>query len=273
MRYYLISTYLFFVFCLFSCEEQTPLKTNSETNAMLVVEGIITNELDYFSIKLSNSVSNINDTITPNSGAIVKIISAVNGNQNVQEINLVEDSQVKGKYNSPSQQRAVLNRDYTLQISYDGKIYTAKAIMIPISAINPVTYYSLSDTLSLYRINENFNSKENAMFEITYDWDFNNDCDSCKAKAYYYSLNSIDVGQIFAPAKQNVKFPKGTVIIQKKYALSDSHADFIRQFLLETEWNGGYFDENPAPVAGNLSSGAVGYFGACMVLSDTLIVE
>jgi hypothetical protein len=43
--------------------------------------------------------------------------------------------------------------------------------------------------------------------------------------------------------------------------------------LMETEWRGGIFDVQHGNVITNLSSGAIGYFAASTVVTDTIFIE
>jgi hypothetical protein len=99
------------------------------------------------------------------------------------------------------------------------------------------------------------------------------DNDSCRAMIIYYSLNTIDVAEMFKPEKEQVVFPAGTIVFRKKYSLNEAHAAFIRTLLSETEWRGGLFDVQPGNVQTNLSKGAIGYFAASTVVSDTTIIK
>jgi hypothetical protein len=81
------------------------------------------------------------------------------------------------------------------------------------------------------------------------------------------------VAEEFGPAKQEIWFPAGTTLIRKKYSLTKSHQEFIRSLLIETEWRGGLFDMEQGNVLTNFSHGTRGWFAACMVISDTNIVE
>jgi hypothetical protein len=98
------------------------------------------------------------------------------------------------------------------------------------------------------------------------------DNDSCRAKIVYYSLNTIDVGEMFKPEQEQVVFPEGTVVHRKKYSMNEAHAAFIRTLLSETEWRGGLFDVQPGNVQTNLSEGAVGYFAASTVVADSTVI-
>jgi hypothetical protein len=82
----------------------------------------------------------------------------------------------------------------------------------------------------------------------------------------------VDIIKEFAPAKQEVLFPEGTMVYRKKYSLSEDHQSFIRSLLIETEWRGGLFDVEHGNVQSNFTNGTLGYFGVCQVLSDSVLV-
>ena len=91
--------------------------------------------------------------------------------------------------------------------------------------------------------------------------------------AFYYTLDVIDVNQIFAPDKEEIIFPKGAKFFRRKYSLSEKHQEFLRSLLSETDWRGGFFDVAQGNVKTNLSSGAVGFFAVSMVQTDITVVD
>ena len=118
---------------------------------------------------------------------------------------------------------------------------------------------------------------EDAMYELFFDWSKVNGYDSLEYNdnhflGYAYTLKTIDINEIFAAKKENAIFPLGTIITEKKYSLTPEHAKFIRAMLSETEWNGNVFEASPANLPTNLSNGAIGFFGGCEVVVDTLVV-
>ena len=50
-------------------------------------------------------------------------------------------------------------------------------------------------------------------------------------------------------------------------------AAYLRALLMETEWQGGAFDEASANLPTNITNGGLGYFAVCGVLADTLVAE
>jgi hypothetical protein len=115
------------------------------------------------------------------------------------------------------------------------------------------------------------------MTEVFYDWSFDHDyCNIygfCTAAETYYTLNNEDVNKAFGPDRQVIRFPVGTTIIRKTYSLSVEHQQFLRSLLMETDWRGGLFDVQAGNVNTNITNGAKGFFGVCMVVSDTTVVQ
>jgi hypothetical protein len=143
----------------------------------------------------------------------------------------------------------------------------------PAVAIFNFINYQLNENDNKYhltRVPFPYNPTLSAMYEVQLDWSSvpgyeNQNPDSCKAKVYYYTLPTLDVSELFAPGIEKVTFPAGTVIIERRYSLTDEHAAFLRAVLLETTWQGGYFNTASANIPTNLSTGAMGFFGACGV--------
>ncbi|MCK4662546.1 MAG: DUF4249 family protein [Bacteroidales bacterium] len=265
--------YILFIIVMFSCEVETDWKLHTDNSPLIVVDGVITNERKAHIIKLTKPIYELNSVAEPVTGAIVAI------NYTDTSVELTETSDNSGIYKTDSTFMAVTGIQYQLTILFENKTYTASAYMVHVTPFKILTYKYIPDT-NMYKIvsiGGSFDSQEASMWEIFLDWsdlpDYNNTNEINKAKLIYYTLPSLDVNQIFAPEKEIIYFPKGTKIIQKKFSLTNEHAEFIRTLLSETEWRGGYFDAIPANLATNLSEGAVGYFGACSVISDSLIVQ
>lgn len=257
-----------------SCEKKANWKLNSSQNSFLVVDGIITNEFKNHKIILSLSVKDLNEPAETLSDAVL-IVS--DGNESY---NFIEDTISPGTFISEAKFTGVINRTYTLNIDYNDNIYSAAANMVPVSVSDPLPYSPVQDT-NLYYIATgitNFNPSESAMYEVVLDWSEvsgyeNMPLHETSAHMFFYILTTIDVNQIFAPGPEIVMFPQGSLMIQRKYSLSSQHEEFIRSLLIETHWHGGNFDIEEGNVYTNLSAGAIGFFGACSVLSDTSVVQ
>jgi hypothetical protein len=245
-----------------SCEDKTDWDLN-EKGRITVADCIITNELKQQELRLYESSGTLNGTVTGISGATVTISDGVN------EHLFTEDPDEPGHYLSQNPFRATLDITYRLVISYANRSDTAFAQM---AAITPMEALDIQASDSLFRVFYH-ESPSASMMEIYYDWsqdtEYTASYGSATASETFYTLNDIEAGNIFAPDRQVIRFPHHTNIIRRKYSLSKTHQDFIRGLLLETDWRGGLFDAEPGNVPTNFHNGLHGWFGACMVLSDS----
>jgi len=192
---------------------------------------------------------------------------------------LKEDTGTSGKYVTDSVATAQFDKNYSLIVLYEGKVYSAQANMIAGKTFQELSY-SKNDDDDLYHIDyvaSEFETEDPAMWEILIDWSAvlgyeNVSPDDCMKKLLFYTLPTLDVSQVFSPTVEQVSFPLGTKIEQRRYSLSGDHAAFARTLLLETSWQGGAFPSDPSNVSTNLSNGALGYFGVCAVNSLSLTV-
>ena len=252
-----------------SCQEITDWKFKPGDNDALVVQAIITDEFKKQEILLSLSYNGINDQPDPVSDAEITIIG---GNETYY---FYEDPVNPGRYQSDKIFSAILNVDYKLEISWNNRIYKAENNMVQVIPFTPVTFkqFQGTDSLTFDQIPPAFSPHEQAMYEIDIDWSHIFPSDTSKAKVFYYTFSTLDVNEIFKPGKQTVIFPKGSTVIEKKYSLNPQTAQYFRALTMENEWQGAAFDEASAEIPTNISSGGLGYFCVCAVLTDTLIAQ
>ncbi len=252
------------MFC--ACEKQTNWDFQS-SDKFIVADCILTNELKNHEIRLYESSPCYNIQPKGISGAIIEI------SDGWQRFSFIEDTAEKGKYISSSPFRASAGNLYQLMISIGGIADTAYAEMVPVT---PLENMAIVEYDSLYRIIQG-SGPGASMTEVYYDWsavpEYCRLFSSCSASEVYYSLDYIDPGKEFAPERIVIPFPRKTVIVRKKFSLSDEHQMFIRSLLLETEWRGGFFDIEQDNVITNFHHGIRGWFAACMILSDTTFFE
>ena len=265
--------HIIFILILSSCVKEEDWVVPENGKEYIVVDGIITNEYKTQQIYLHHSKMELNDVPVPVRGAQVLI-------SNEDEIfQLVEDPEEAGRYITDTIVVARFSKNYSLLIYYKDRFYSAQAYMLPGKTFPELTYKKNDDN-DLYFIDyvaRSFEAEDPAMWEILIDWSFvpgyeSIDPDECKKRLLFYTLPTLDVSQVFAPIVQQVYFPAGTRIIERRYSLTDEHAAYIRTLLLETSWQGGVFPSDPANVTTNLSEGAIGFFGICAVNSISLTV-
>lgn len=268
-------TYLFLLMLLVSCEEQTDWNLQPADNDFIVVDGTITNELKVQTITIMKPVTSLNKQPDPVSGATVLVSS------NLLTHTFHGDLSHPGTYLSDKAFIGIRNETYSLSITSGNRNYSSKAVLAsPVANFNLIEY-QMDANDKKYRFSKvpfPYNPLLSAMYEIRLDWSSapgyeNQNPDSCRAKLFYYVLPTIDVSELFAPGIEKVTFPLGTTISERRYSLTNEHAAFLRALLLETTWQGGYFNTASANIPTNLSIGAMGFFGACGVAEKTEIVK
>ena len=257
------------ILLLASCEEATNWDLDMQPTDFLVVEAHLTNELKSHSVKLSRTMTDLNATPEPVSNAVVAV-----GTEGV-VVYFVEIPEGSGVYYSDSVQ-AVVNKTYQLYINVAGEEYWATTQMAPVEPLKPLSYNLVNEEKGLYEINFQ-DSNDPSKKEYWISWGhlpaFQEDpVTETLAKTYHYTLESIDVNQLFKPDKDKIQFPAGSVVLRKKFSLSDDQQEFYRTFLSETQWRGSPFDIEKGNVITNLSEGAIGYFAVSTVVADTTLI-
>jgi hypothetical protein len=269
-RIWLLTVLMMF---LHGCVKETTWTSKGELPVKLVVDAILTDEVKAQAIRLTFPVPELNQAPEPVAGASVLISNDDSTWQ------LTESTVKPGTYNTPPYFYARLQKTYTLLISLNGRVYSAKASMVPGTAFGELQYVK-DDGTGLYRVDwvaNAFSTEEAAMWELLVDWSrvpgyAHLDSLETHARMLFYTLPTLDVSEVFAPMMQTVLFPAGTSITERRYSISPEHAEFVREMLMETNWAGGLFPTAPANVGTNISSGAFGFFGVCAVTELAVVI-
>jgi hypothetical protein len=248
------------------CEKQYDWNIKEDSFDRLVVDGIVTNELKAQEIKLTRTNQYLNLPSIPVSGAEISVSDG-------QNTYIFSESEPGVYLSLPFQ--AAINNTYQLTINLNDHQFTASSEVEPVTPMEDINYV-WDESKYLYRFIPNEHGKP-SMTEIYYNWSgipwYCESTGSCYAQETFYVLDNIDVNAVFGPEKEKIYFPAGTELIRRKYGITHEHQQFIRSLLMETEWRGGVFDVLQGNVPTNLSNGALGYFAACTVISDTTIVN
>jgi hypothetical protein len=271
----LMPIYILLLFSILSaCEEKIHWDIETEQVNTIVVDAIITNEVKYQHIHLTKPFTDQNDTAVPVTGAFVSIVT-----DNFTVL-FFESPDNPGYYFSEYPASGSIDINYELNIQYEEKVYTAETYMIPVLPANLPGWQYNADK-DLYQIQWNvsqYNPNEQAIYEVIISWSHMVDTSITDtitmARMLNYTLNTLNVNyNIFPQDKEEVWFPKNSIALVKKYSVTDEYGDFLRALLAETEWQGSIFEEARGNLPGNISNGGLGYFSACSVISDTLIVQ
>jgi len=258
-----------------SCEKRINWDITDREFNTIVVEATLTNEYKFHKVKLSLPRTDANQSSLAVTGAIVTVS---NGDTT---LNFIENADMPGIYTADLKFAATLNTTYYLSVYNDSELYEANTYMIPVNISGRLQYAPVEDSAGYYQIywiGPEYSQEEQAMYEIEIDWTHlvngNFEDTITKAKLFHYTFNTIDVSYtIFPQDKEKIYFPKYSIIIEKKYSVTDEYAAYLRALLAETEWQGSLFENARANLPTNITNGGLGYFSVCSVISDTLIVH
>jgi len=266
-----ISALLYFatLMQLTACLEEVDWELSPEQNGHLVVDAILTNEEKIQSLRLSNSYDNLNDSIPSISNAIVTVSSFS------EEYAFFPVAGDPGLYQSQIPFACQKDVPYSLNVFWQDSLYTATTTLSFVAPLQEITFNNIAETDSfeILEVAPLYHPLEQAFYEINLDWTSIVPGDSSRAKMYHYTFRTVDGSELVRPPREQVIFPRGTVLIEEKFGLDDGFAEFLRALVMETEWKGGAFDEASSSLPTNISSGGLGYFAVCGVLSDTIVVE
>jgi hypothetical protein len=256
-----------------SCEEKADWELDTNVPKVIVVEGVLTNERKAHEVRISQPMTDPNNTPQPVRGAFVAIYERDQaGNNRAFRLGEVQ----AGRYVTDTMVRAFSKRLYTLFILYQGQEYWGSSNMVEVPQLLDFEYRKVTGTELWYELILR-DTRKPSMLEINLDWSHlmgfrNHPPEQTSARIIHYTVNSVDVNKIFKPAKEKVIFPAGTRVHRRQYSMNREQEEFVRTLMAETEWRGGLFDVQPGNVRTNLSEGAVGYFSVSEVVEDFHII-
>lgn len=252
-----------------ACEEAIDWELAPTTNGQLSVEAILTDHFSQQSIRLSKSYDGLNGAVPAVTDALVAV--TVNGVM----IAFTPDLSVPGLYKSDLPFSVIKDLEYTLTILWKDQLYTAKSQLSSVAPMPAITFRQMGDTDSLTfgDFVPLYNANQQAMYEMNIDWSHLSNDPKTSAKMFFYTFNTLDVSELVRPVQDTVVFPRGSIIIAKKYGLNDDFAAYLRALAIETNWKGGAFYGASASLPTNISPNGLGFFSTCAILVDTLIAE
>lgn len=255
-----IIIFMFLIPVLHSCDKTYDWTWDRTAQPTVVIDAIITDETKVQTVNLYYSTSALNETPLAISNAEV-IVS------NTDSVFLfTEDPRVKGRYLSDKLFAAQIGTTYTLQVTFNGKTYTATDEMSPAMDFKPLQLsFNEAGLNYISRIADSYEAGNSAMYEVIIKWAAADSAGFEKARILYYTLPSLDVSEVLAPETEIVYFPVSAEITERYYSVSDKYSAFLRALLAETTWQGGLFNSEVANLPTNLSNNAKGFFAVCAV--------
>lgn len=255
-----------------SCTERVDWELEYQETDLIVVEGKITDEAKAHQVRLTFPVYDRNRDPDPLSGALVEI----NDGRAIHP--LTETPAGSGIYLTDPDFAGEVGRGYQLRIRVGEKRITGISFMREVLPFQFMRPYPVQQDPLLYEAYISDEDGGPAIVKMELDWSHVPGYDTLApeethALIYHYSLGSVDVNRIFAPDREHVRFPPGTIVFREKESVSREYEQFLRSMLSETDWRGGIFDVLPGNVRTNLTEGAIGYFTAGAVIRDTVVVD
>jgi hypothetical protein len=269
-----------------SCEREADWPSDEGKLPEIVVEAMLTNEVKNHEVILSLPVTSANENPVMVSGADVKII--LNTSTIFQ---FIEDTLNPGHYFSDSSFAGIPYNSYSLVIRLSpDKMWSGTDVMPDAQIFTHLSLSLASSEDSTYKISsvcQNYDPSEFAMYEISLDWSAvagYNSVDN-KATLYYYTLGTLDMGEILQTDMEYVVFPKGTLIKERRYSISVAYAAWLREILIETQWNNGIVVTQPGNAVSNMIMNVsvgddttdrhniAGFFSACSVVEWNGVAE
>lgn len=256
---------------MFSCNEQVDWDLHFQEEDLLVVEGKISSMFGQHEVRLTRPLYEMNGTPEPVTGALLEIFDGR------QVFALSADPELPGIYRTDSLFAAEPDRFYQLRILHEDKHIRAVTFMREVKAFQFMRVYPVQSDPPLLEAHIS-DSEEPSIVRLELDWSHVNGYQGLPDSAthaviYHYSLNSVDVNEIFKPEQEHVRFPPGTIVFREKESVNPWYAEFLRGMLSETNWRGGMFDVLPGNARTNMEGDAIGFFTAADILRDTIKVD
>lgn len=258
---YLLAT---IAFAFTSCEEVIDYELrNADTK--LVVEGLITNKPGPYTVRLSNTKGYLEEGRTQGVDNAIVTISDNHGNS---ETLLAVGN---GLYKTQTLQ-GVPGYTYYLSAVVDGKTYTAQSYMPSVSTIDSLTFQYRKKT----------HMEDEGYFPILHFAD-------PVGKGNYYRWNVYVNGVLdpdelavlqdelydgsYGHANMGFLVQKNDCLRVELYGIDKPAYNFWHALMNQQNSNGGPFESTPANAPGNISGGAIGFFGASAVSEIEAVVE
>ncbi len=264
--------FISFSFAFFACEETIVLDLD-QTEPVIIIEGLITNHNQKHFVKISRSTDYYaQQAAAPVSGADV-FVEDGEGNQ----FSFVETA--NGRYESSEEFAGAIGKSYTLQVSFEGKTYTAQEKMYSVTTVDSLTYRYAEDL-------DSTDVEENRMLEVLVYLNEPQDEDNYYlAKFYrngeplnddgttvYYFNDDVLNGRIQDfPVPDYFAF--GDSARAELYSISAEGFRFFADLEKILNNDGGLFSGIPANASTNIKGGAIGYFQVSAMEFTELVIE
>lgn len=241
---------------LVSCEKVVDIDL-SGIEPQIVIEGIITDQQEPFTVKISKTNDYFNSANYPAvTDAMVTISDNVGNNEILTEISdgIYQTSLIQG----------VSGRTYTLQVIAEGEEYNATSTMQQAVEVDSISYEYMSSNIGPieqgYKLTCHYDISD---YANTY-CRFNIYCNGELSSKYYISPQIFDFG-IEEPFAVDDSIRIELLVIDKPI---HTYLLMLIELTENKEMTG-----IPANPTSNFSNNALGYFSACTSRSDSIVIQ
>jgi hypothetical protein len=245
---------LAFVFS--SCQEVIEYELDT-AESRLAVEGLITNLPGPYQVRLSHTKGYLAEGRTPGVNGALVIVSDNQGTTDTLKQTgegLYQTSLLQGRPGNTYYLRAVVN----------GKTYTARSYMPAVAPVDSLTFrYRKSGHDEAKDFEPYLHFREPAGKGNYYRW---NVAVNGQVDPDALAVLSDDISDgVYAHAGMGFGLKKGDQLQVELYALDKPAHAFWVALVNQQHAGGGPFERTPANAPGNISNGAIGFFGASAV--------
>lgn len=255
---------LVIIFSFSACEEVIDVDLN-DAAPQLVVEGWIYNTPGPYEIKITLTTNYFENDAAPTVGNALVIIS-----ENTTLIDTLIMTK-PGVYKTQKILNGKIGATYQLKIIYDNNTYEAVAAMKPVAPIDSLSYRYREKTVfddAGYFVSVHF-QEPNTVGDY-YRWLYYRNGELYKKKDEVYASDELYNGN-YISFEFDYNVNQNDTIYLEMFSLERNGYDFFNA-LDEQDNTGDLFDTPPGNIKGNISNGAIGYFGAsAKTVSETII--
>lgn len=261
--------------CLFvSCEETVTIDVN-QAEAKVVIQGLVTNQPDHQYVRVSSTVGFYADGIAP---AVSSANVSVSDDTGL-SFSFSESTEEPGLYLPDNDFNGQVGRTYTLNVTVDGKDYTATEELLPITTIDSMTY-----EIDQERFNKSDNNG-NYYSALMYTKEPQDEDNFYMFKFYRNGVWLNDNGEdititddvAVGEAIEGLEMPEhhslGDSVSLEMYSLTQEQYIYWSDVANLIFSDGGVFSPLPANPRSNISGGALGVFQVSGLESDYVVIK
>ena len=237
-----------------SCKKEFDLNLNGQNKNLLVVEGMITDQNEPQFIRLSRTVSYLNQ-VKPQPVENATVVVNVDGKD------IAFTQQSPGVYYAPSSFVGEVGKTYNLTITVDGQVYKSSSKMNKPQMMDAASTRTHEFDADYFEIRLTFTDNPDKGDFILFKYARNGQLIDTLNKWSYYN-DKITNGQYFDNIRVfgDVEGSVGDQITVYSYSISEEFKNFIDAAESATDEPLPFFPPPGAAITGNISNGAVGFF-------------